>query len=199
MRTTLVTLTLSALAAALYFGYRSLQPEAPAPSAADSAASPSLAARLPDFTLSNLAGEPQSIRSWPEQALVVNFWATWCPPCLREIPLLKEFQRTEAGTIQVVGIAVDQRAPVEAFAADMEFNYPILIGQSAAMEAAASFGVDFVGLPFTVFADAGGDLLGVRTGELRAEHLSEFTHVVAERAAGRMTVDEARRRLAAQM
>jgi thiol-disulfide isomerase/thioredoxin len=194
-------LTLSAIAAGLYFAYRAMQPAGPPTSPPEAPTSPAreLAERLPDFSLPSLDGETLSIDSWPGQALVVNFWATWCPPCLREIPLLKEFKHTHDGRIQVVGIAVDQRAPVEAFAADIEFNYPVLIGQSDAMDAATAFGVDFVGLPFTVFADASGALLGVRTGELHPEHLDEFAHVVAERAAGRMSSEDARRRLAGQM
>jgi thiol-disulfide isomerase/thioredoxin len=206
VRTTLVTVFLSATAALVYFGYRTLPglvapAEIPAVAQVVPAASreTTLLATLPDFTLPSLTGEPQSIRSWPGQAMIVNFWATWCPPCLREIPLLKAFKTRHDGTIQVVGIAVDQWDAVAAFAQDAEFNYPVLVGQSEAIDAAAAFGVDFVGLPFSVFVDASGRLVGVRTGELREEHLDEFADVIAALGADRMSPEEARLRLAGRM
>jgi len=205
VKTTLVTLLLSALAAGTYLGYRTMWPRAEVPPASETFAQTNdaqpamLADSMPEFALTNLAGERQSINSWPGRALIVNFWATWCPPCLREIPLLKDFATAHDRRFQVVGIAVDQPDAVAAFAEGMGFSYPILIGQSDALEAAAAFGVDFVGLPFTIFADATGRLLGVRTGELRAEHLEEFLHVVDELAGEHIGVAEARSRLADRM
>ena len=93
---------------------------------------------LPEFALEDLGGEIRSIHGWEGDALVINFWATWCAPCLREIPLLKEFQDANGSAgVQVVGIAVDRLEAVQAFAEDMGFNYPVLVGQLAAMEAAA--------------------------------------------------------------
>src|SRR4029434_1078732 len=62
---------------------------APEPAAADDA----LPTTLPDFTLGDLSGTPRSIRSWPGKSMIVNFWATWCAPCRREIPLLRELQK----------------------------------------------------------------------------------------------------------
>jgi len=138
-----------------------------------------LVANLPEFTLTNLAGESQSIKSWPGHALIINFWATWCTPCIREIPLLKEFQETNNDKpIQVVGIAVDRFEPVKNFAKNMTFNYPVLIGQSEAMDAANAFGVDFYGLPFSVFTDTNGSVLGVHTGELKSGDLDEVLNLL---------------------
>ena len=99
---------------------------------------------LPEFELQGLEGGLRSIRSWPDRALVINFWATWCAPCLREIPLLKAFQAAHAeAPVQVVGIAIDQLEPVQNFAEEIAFNYPILVGEADAINAAAAFGVDF--------------------------------------------------------
>src|ERR1700709_1533368 len=68
---------------------------------------------LPEFSLKNRAGELQSIHSWPGKSLIINFWATWCAPCRREIPLLIELQQQHAAdAIQLVGIAVDFRDDV---------------------------------------------------------------------------------------
>src|SRR5690606_40937128 len=130
---------------------------------------------LPHFELADLEGAPRSIHIWPGQPLVINFWATWCAPCLREIPLLKALQQ-ENDWLTVVGIAVDRTEPVVEFAASMDFNYPILVGQAEGWEAAARFG-EFYALPFTVFTSADGHVIGVHTGELHAEHLENVQAV----------------------
>ena len=81
----------------------------------------------PTSRSATLPASQQSIPSWPGKPLLINFWATWCGPCLREIPMLKELQ-TARPDVQVVGIAIDKRDPVVEFAGKMQFNYPILIG-----------------------------------------------------------------------
>ena len=124
--------------------------ENPAAEEAEHSAEPQLAERLPDFSLEALAGGQQTILSWPGKPLLINFWATWCGPCVREIPMLKEFQTSQT-ELQVVGIALDQRDPVVKFADTMQFNYPILIGDKGGYEAAAAFGVNVYAMPFTVF------------------------------------------------
>jgi thiol-disulfide isomerase/thioredoxin len=152
-------------------------------------------ATLPDFSLANLAGEQQSIRSWPGKPLLINFWATWCGPCLREIPMLKELQAARPD-LQVVGIAIDKPELVTKFASNMQFNYAILIGQNEAWAAAGALGVNIFALPFTVFTAGDGSILGVHTGELHSEHLEAFRDTVDALATGRIGVAEARRRIA---
>jgi len=172
---------------------------APAPTE-EAEQQPAAAEQLPDFSLANLAGEPQSIYSWPGDALVINFWATWCAPCLREIPLLKSFQDEQRDNgVTVVGIAVDRADPVAAFAGDMSFNYPILVGQAEGMEAAASFGVAFFALPFTVFVDHDRNVLGVHTGELHAEDLENVAAVLASLERGDIDLATARARVAGRI
>ena len=197
-RPVLLTAALSAAAVLGYVTYRLAAPDDAAQTPATSAegtAAPPVVETLPDFSLANLAGEPQSIQSWPGKPLLINFWATWCAPCLREIPMLKELQ-TARSDLQVVGIAIDKRDPVVEFAGNMEFNYPILVGQSEAWAAAAALGVNIYALPFTIFTGGDGSILGVHTGELHAEHLEVFRTVVDDLAAGRVGVAEARARLA---
>lgn len=202
-RPVLLTAALSAAAVLGYFAYRAFVPaaEVAGPTAAvDDAASPAASASptvamLPDFSLGNLAGEQQSIQSWPGKPLLINFWATWCGPCLREIPMLKELQSARPD-LQVVGIAIDKRDPVVEFAGNMQFNYPILIGQNEAWAAAAALGVNIYALPFTIFTAGDGSMLGVHTGELHAEHLETFRTVVDDLAAGRIDVEQARARIA---
>ena len=211
-RPALLTLVLSAAAVLGYLSYRVLTSQQAgeiqatgaidAPLLTEPAAAQAtpreLADRLPDFTLDSLSGQPQSIASWPGKPLLINFWATWCAPCLREIPMLKEFQESHAA-VQVVGIAVDRREPVLTFADQMQFNYPVLIGQSDAWEAAAAFGVDFYALPFTVFTAGDGSVLGVHTGELHPEHLETLTALLADLRDQKIDVAEARARLAGRM
>ena len=191
-----LTLALSAAALLAYAGLRLFATasveQAPPQTAA---AGETLADRLPEFALPNLDGDRRSIQSWPGKPLLVNFWATWCAPCRREIPMLKEFQTGNA-SLQVVGIAIDRLEPVLAFADEMQFNYPVLIGEAEAMAAASAFGVQFLALPFTVFTGADGAVLGVHTGEVHAEHLARFVAVLDELAAGRIDNAAARTRLA---
>jgi thiol-disulfide isomerase/thioredoxin len=194
-RPVLLTAALSAAAVLGYLTYRLVgAPEAPSADEAAAAAPPAVA-MLPDFSLANLAGEQQSIQSWPGKPLLINFWATWCGPCLREIPMLKELQAARPD-LQVVGIAIDKPDLVAKFAADAQFNYAILIGQNEAWAAAGALGVNIYALPFTIFTGGDGSILGVHTGELHAEHLATFQTVADAHAAGRISVEEARGRIA---
>jgi len=203
-RPTLITVALSAAAVLGYVAYRftlddGATTDAPVAVTQEApAAARTLPDELPEFSLVNLDGEQQSIRSWPGKPLVINFWATWCGPCLREIPMLKAFQEAH-GDLTVVGIAVNTPDEVQPFAAEMGFNYPVLIGRNDAVNAAGSFGVEFYALPFTIFTDADGRTLGVRTGELHQEQLDDFLAVLADLEAGRASVDEARARIAGVM
>ena len=204
----LLTLALSGAAVLGYLAYRVTSPPTepaaagppPAAAQAPEAAEPErkLAERLPEFSLASLSGERQSIGSWPGKPLVINFWATWCGPCLREIPMLKDFQTSERG-LQIVGIAIDKQDLVVAFANKMQFNYPVLVGESEAWEAAAAFGVNFYALPFTVFTAGDGSVLGVHTGELHPEHLENLTSTLADLNSGKIGLAEARARLAGRI
>jgi thiol-disulfide isomerase/thioredoxin len=206
-RPVLLTAALSAAAVLGYLAYRSFATggDAATPAATEAgggaptaSSTPQAADTLPDFSLGNLTGEQQSIQSWPGKPLLINFWATWCAPCLREIPMLKELQ-TGRPDLQVVGIAIDKREPVVEFAGNIDFNYPILIGQSEAWAAAAALGVNIYALPFTIFTAGDGSILGVHTGELHAEHLETFQAVVDDLTSGRIDVDEARSRIAGRI
>lgn len=125
---------------------------------------------LPEFSLKNRDGELQSIHSWPGKSMIINFWATWCAPCRREIPLLIELQQQHAADgVQLVGIAVDFREDVLKYAESMNITYPLLIGEQDGMEAVDAFGIDAVGFPYTVFTDASGNIITMHIGELKRE------------------------------
>lgn len=153
----------------------------------------SLTSEYLDFTLADLSGAPRQLSEWRGQVLLVNFWATWCAPCRREIPLLKATQAAQADTrLQVLGIAVDYPEEVKAYAEAAEFNYPILIGQQDAIAAAESSGIEFVGMPFTLVVSADGRLIKAHLGEIVAEHIDRISAVAIGLESGELGFDAAR-------
>jgi thiol-disulfide isomerase/thioredoxin len=127
---------------------------------------------LPDFGLTDLAGLEVSSEAWAGKVVVINYWASWCPPCVREMPLLIETQETlGASGVQVVGIAVDRLEDVEAFIADYPVNYPILMANPEAVALSKRLGNRVEGLPFTVIFDRRGRRVFSRTGEVTAAEL----------------------------
>jgi thiol-disulfide isomerase/thioredoxin len=152
-----------------------------------------LAATLPDISLADRNGEMRSFNHWQGRSLIVNFWATWCAPCRREIPLLEKLQREHsADGFQVIGVAVDFRDKVLAYAAEMKIDYPLLIGEQEAMDAAAAFGVEVVGLPFTVFSDGQGRIIAAHMGELTSAEADVILGAVRRVNAGSVTPEQAR-------
>lgn len=121
-----------------------------------------LSASLPD-----LRGDSQPLAQWKGKVLVVNFWATWCPPCLKEIPefIRMQDQLGEKG-VQFVGIAIDDRDKVAEFAARMGINYPLLMGELEGIGLARRAGNRLGGLPFTVVIDRRGATAKVELGVL---------------------------------
>jgi thiol-disulfide isomerase/thioredoxin len=98
--------------------------------------------------------------------LVINFWATWCPPCLREMPALGRFQREFANqSWQVVGLAVDQEQPVLAYLAKNPAGYPIALAGLEGVNLSRAWGNSSGGLPFTVVLDKIGRVAHTHLGE----------------------------------
>ena len=171
------------------------------PSEPVAAAPPSqLAATLPAFQLADRDGALRSLQDWPDKALIVNFWATWCAPCRREIPLLERLQRDHGPEgFQVVGVAVDFRDKVLAYADEMKIDYPLLIGEQEALDAASAFGVEAVGLPFTVFSDRRGRIVTAHLGELTAAEADLILTAVRRVDAGELSPQAARSGLEAAL
>ena len=172
MRSTLFLVLLAAGAAATgFFAYRHLV----APDPVARAPAPEAARNAPDFALPDLEGRMRMSDEWDGRVRVVNFWATWCPPCRKEIPLLKEIQTEYADRgVQIIGIAMDETEAVTEYAQTMEFNYPVLIGQQEAVDLGNLFLKDFIGLPFTVFTDRDGRIVDIHTGELHRDQIESY-------------------------
>jgi thiol-disulfide isomerase/thioredoxin len=123
--------------------------------------------KLPAFSLADRVGKLTPISTWQGKSLIINFWATWCAPCRREIPLLESLSQDWGNrNVQVVGVAVDYRDKVLAYANDLKIPYPILIGEQDALDAATALGVESPVFPFTVFTDRRGQIVTLFVGEL---------------------------------
>jgi len=153
--------------------------------------------RLPDFTLSDRDGKMTPVSTWAGKSLVLNFWATWCAPCRREIPLLKSLATEwSGGGIEVVGVAVDHRDKVAAFADDLKIAYPILVGEEDALDLAAKFGVDSPVFPFTVFTDRRGEVVTLYIGELHKAQADLILAAVQNVNQDRLALKEAQSTIA---
>ena len=149
-----------------------------------------------DFSLTDSDGNLRQLSEWSGMNRVVNFWATWCAPCRREIPLLKRLQDEQGENgLQVIGIAVDFMEEVQNYAVEADFNYPILVGQEDAMAAAESSGVDFIGLPFTLVISRQGELLYAHIGEIVEAQVEGIVEVLARIDRGELDMDGAREAL----
>ena len=147
----------------------------------------------PSFTLPDMEGTDREFAEWAGTHRVINFWATWCAPCRREIPLLKTFQDEHGDDgFQVLGIAVDYVEEVKTYAESAEFNYPVLIGQQDAMAVAESSGIEFIGMPFTMFVARDGEYVGAYIGELHQSHLDDVVSIMEQLDSGEISKDEAR-------
>jgi thiol-disulfide isomerase/thioredoxin len=159
-----------------------------------------LPATLPDFTLGDLEGKPRSILSWPGKSMIVNFWATWCAPCRREIPLLRELQKQHgAGGFQIVGVAVDIREDVVKYAQEIGIDYPVLIGEQDGLDAVNKFGQGSIGFPFTVFTDNQGRIVLFHLGEIHKEQADVLFGAVRDVNSGKLTPAAARVVVAKQL
>jgi peroxiredoxin len=128
-----------------------------------------LGMRRPDFTLDSVNGEKVSASDFDGQVWLVNFWATWCKPCVEEMPMLSQVQSDFAGQgVTVVGIALDDAERARQFARDLSIQYPILVGQADVVLTGRYYGNSSGLLPFSVLVDA--------EGVVRWSHLGALDH-----------------------
>ncbi len=124
------------------------------------------------------SGSPVSTQVFQGKPLLINFWATWCPPCVDELPLINGFfQQNHANGFQVLALAVDKAASVQSFLQKMPLDFPIGIAGSNGAELARALGNLAGGLPFSVLVGADGQVVQRKMGRLLATDLDNWARV----------------------
>ena len=109
------------------------------------------------FTLADLNGQMQSISQWDNQVILLNFWATWCPPCRKEMPdFMHVYDKYKDRGFVVLGVGIDKQEQILDFINTMKINYPILIGERDAMTVSHQYGNRHGALPYSVIIDKQG-------------------------------------------
>ncbi len=132
---------------------------------------PGVGMQRPEFAMKDIDGTIRNIKQWDGKIILLNFWATWCPPCKKEIPAFIELQDEygDAG-LQVIGIAIDNEADVSAFMLETGINYPIMADEIETTELAKRYGNYMGALPYTVIIDKNGTVSYTFAGEMSKQH-----------------------------
>ncbi|OVZ56584.1 hypothetical protein CDO44_20395 [Pigmentiphaga sp. NML080357] len=122
-------------------------------------------------TLEGLDGRSYPFEQWRGRRLVVNFWATWCPPCVDEMPELDMLHKEFANEAQFVGIGIDSASNMQKFVQKVPVGYPLLIAGNVGTELARELGNTSGGLPFTVVIDEKGAVIHQYSGRIKPDVL----------------------------
>ena len=131
---------------------------------------------MDSFVLDDLDGQPLDILDLHNQEpLIINFWATWCAPCRKEMPLLNNYYLTRnADQANVLGIAIDEIDQVNSFIAELGINFPVLVGQSEAYELMQTLGNTILTLPYTIVVNNEGLIIWSKSTEIKREDLEQI-------------------------
>jgi peroxiredoxin len=125
-----------------------------------------------DFELPDTTGNLRRLSEFDGKIIVLNFWATWCGPCIEEIPLLGEFQRDYANRgVQVVAVALDDADAVKRFSRRTPLQFPSLLGEMATLNIGRLYGNHRAVLPYTVVIDRHGNIASFHVGQLNRSRL----------------------------
>ena len=121
-------------------------------------------------SLKDSGGRQRKMSEWQGKILLINFWATWCPPCVSEMPELVALQNDLASkNLQVIGIGIDSPSNIREFAEKHQISYPLLLGGLEGSELSRQFGNESGGLPFTILIGADGTVRKTYMGRLDME------------------------------
>lgn len=121
----------------------------------------------PDFVLPSLSGDFLSLDEWRGKVLVINFWASWCTPCRKEIPMFNRLQKDYQGDVQFVAIAIDHLEAVKEFMKKTPIEYPVVFGVRSTTQLVQAYGNSSGVLPYTVFVDRKGRIQTIAPGLLK--------------------------------
>lgn len=123
-------------------------------------------------SMNDASGASHSLSRWKGKALIVNFWAPWCAPCVEEMPELDQLATESAAkNINVIGIGIDSPANIAEFATKLKITYPLYVAGMSGTELARQFGNNAGGLPYTVLIGADGQVKKTYLGKLKFEEL----------------------------
>lgn len=129
---------------------------------------------LTEFSLPDTAGKTHTISEWKDKLRVINFWATWCPPCREELPAFVELQKQYSDkNLQFIGIAIDDTKPVADFLSKLPVNYPMLVAGQGGIELAFGLGNFASAIPYTIIVDKEDNIIFQHSGEITKAQLQE--------------------------
>lgn len=126
-----------------------------------------------DESFPDAQGSQQSLKQWLGKPVVVNFWATWCPPCVKEMPDLEALHQ-KYPDVHFLGLAVDTAVNVRKFNEKVQVTYPLLLIGHGGIERMRSMGNRAGGLPFTVVYDAKGQVAQTILGQVKPDELEKI-------------------------
>ena len=123
-------------------------------------------------SLNDLSGKPQALAQWKGKPLLVNFWASWCAPCVQEMPELSALAAKDGGKrFNVIGIGIDSPSNLVQFTQKTKVSYPLYVGGMGATDLARGLGNTNGGLPYTVLIGADGKVIKTYLGKLKFDQL----------------------------
>ncbi len=127
---------------------------------------------LPAFNLPDSSDKPHDIAEWRGKILIINFWATWCPPCKKEIPEFIELQNQySAQGLQFIGVALEDKESVHEYMNTVKINYPVLIAEDQGIALAFKLGDISGTVPFTVVVDQNGQIIYRHQGNFSKDQI----------------------------
>ena len=133
---------------------------------------------MSEFSLENINGEMISIEEFKGKKTLINFWATWCRPCRKEMPMLNGIYLSEnPSEFSVVGIAIDKPEKVVQFVAELGIDFPIMIGQSNAYDIMKQLGNEALTLPYTILIDDTDEVIWSKNTELKHSDMDEVLNI----------------------
>ncbi len=134
-----------------------------------------IGSKRPAFELHDLEGKLRNIDEWNGKVLLINFWATWCPPCKKEMPAFIELhEQYQAQGFEILGIALDDKESVQDFVDTLGVNYTVMPAEHKGIELSADYGNRIGALPFSVFIDRNGKIIATKAGELKKQQVEDI-------------------------